>query len=101
MTCEHDKPTKILLGAGDEPLMLWCHNCGAIFQMEIDKWILPHFWSQLHDKPANSDQDWEPCDPPPTVQGVARDLVGASEWALREGLREVLRAYGVEPREES
>jgi len=56
MTCEHDKPTRILLGAGDEPLMLWCHNCGAIYQMEIDKWILPHFWSQLHDKPGLSVQ---------------------------------------------
>ena len=54
--CEHDKPTKILLGSGDEPIMLWCHNCGAIWQAEIDKWILPHFWSQLHDKPGLSVQ---------------------------------------------
>ena len=57
--------------------------------------------------------EWEPCDPPPTVREIARPIVRALDTEASgdvfEGLvgvasafvREALRAYGIEPREES
>ena len=82
-------------------IMLHVHD--LVSQVVEEHTGLPH----AHIDP-DADQDWEICDPPPTVQEYAAALVGlilrggpVTQEGIEDAIREALRAYGVKPREAS